>query len=171
MARAALEVAHQHLRDDEVSALRTRAWRALCQAGIRLCRGRCMDGCRSIVRDLIAYYLRDEQWGVAEGVIMQKDGRDDGEVGVGLLNFNSNADGEFLHIECMLLDHIARDLRHAFWRPLKSHFELVQDSGLYRPVNPRSMWMFHKGPAPVRSAEEFNVWADSGTESSESGSE
>ena len=152
MARAALEVVHQHLRDDEVAALRTQAWRALCQAGLRLCRGRPMEECRGIVRDLIAYYLRDEQWGVAEGVR-----KDDEEVPAGLLNFNRNADGEFLHIESMLMDRIAHDLRHAYWRPLKQYFEVVQDSGPYRPAHGV---MFRRGPAPVRAAEEFNVWAD-----------
>ena len=84
MARAALSVVFQQGRDDELAELRRRVaevaaersatrWATLCRAGLRLCAGRDLFQCEIAVRNLVADFIVEEKWCVAEGVVAEGD--------------------------------------------------------------------------------------------------
>ena len=153
MARAALSVVFNQGRDEELAALRVRVaeltaersaehWNNLCRAGVRL------GGCQDVVRCLVADFVMQEGWCVAEGVT----GRFN--TAPGRLNFNVNSHGRSLHIESLLVNRLMRDLRDGVWHPLRHYLRLIEECGIYSP----SEGLFYQGSAPPRAAEEYDVW-------------
>jgi hypothetical protein len=157
MARAALSVVFNQGRDEELAALRARVaeltaersatrWAALCRAGVHLCAG--LDHIRGqfAVRCLIADFVVEEGWCVAEGVT----GRF--YCPAGRLNFNMDAEGRLMHIESLLVNKVAVDLLHGRWHPLQHYLDYIAGCGIY------SAGLFYQGSAPPRAAEEYNRW-------------
>ena len=159
MARAALSVVFDQGRDAEITALRARIaeltaersatrWAALCRAGMRLCAGLDLFHCEIAVRCLVADFINEEGWCVAEGVT----GRFN--PAPGRLNFNVNSHGMPLHIESLLVNRLAGDLMGGVWHPLQHYLRLIAECGIYSP----SEGLFYQGSAPPRAAEEYDVW-------------
>ena len=138
MARASLSVVFDQGRDYEVTELRRRiaqlervaageyerrmadSWETLCRAGIRL---------RGVqVRALVEDFFERTRWGVAHGV-QYADGT---PVPPGPFNFAPNRNGEFLHLESVLIGYIENDFQTHNWRPLPEYLQLVQESGFFR---------------------------------------
>ena len=160
MARAALSVVFNQGRDEELAALRARIaeltaersatrWAALCRAGVKLCAD--LDHIRgqSAVRCLIADFVVEEGWCVAEGVT----GRF--YCPAGRLNFNVNSHGMPLHIESLLVNKLAGDLHMGRWHPLQHYLDYIAGCGIYSPG------LFYQGAAPPRAAE-YNRWSADG---------
>ena len=159
MARAALSVVFNQGRDEELAALRARVaeltaersaerWNTLCRAGVGLCTGLDLFHCEIAVRCLVADFIMEEQWCVAEGVT----GRFN--PAPGRLNFNVNSHGMPLHIESLLVNKLTGDLLYGRWHPLQHYLRLIAECGIYSP----SEGLFYQGSAPPRAAEEYNVW-------------
>ena len=162
MARAALAVVFNQDRDDELAALRARVaeltaersatrWATLCRAGVRLCAGLDLFHCEIAVRHLVADFIVEEKWCVAEGVIAEGDRFNPAP---GRLNFNVNSHGVPLHIEGLLVNRLAGDLMDGEWHPLQHYLRLTAECGVYRP----SEGLFYQGSAPPRAAEEYCAW-------------
>ena len=162
MARAALSVVYAHERDGELAELRRRVgevaaersaarWATLCRAGVRLCANLDMFHSEITVRRLVADYIAEEKWCVAEGVVSEGDRFNPAP---GRLNFNVNVHDVPLHIEGLLVNHIAGDFMDGEWHPLQHYLKLTAECGVYRP----SEGLFYQGSAPPRAAEEYSVW-------------
>ena len=152
MERTALAVVFNQGRDEELAALRARVaeltaerWDVLCRAGVRLCE---LGADESIIRCLVADFIMQEGWCLAEGVT----GRFDASPG--RLNFNANSRGMPLHIESLLVNRLTGDLRQGVWHGLSHYFRLIERCGLYSPGE----GLFYQGSAPPRAAEDYNVW-------------
>ena len=161
MARAALSVVYAHERDEEMADLRRRvvqlerhadgeyersladSWKALCRAGIRL---------RGDVRALIEDFVERTRWGVADGV-QYADGT---PVPPGPFNFGANGNGEYLHMESVLLDYIEDDFEERRWRPFTDYLQMVEDSELFMPRPGGLFDRFHVTALP-RCWEEFGA--------------
>ena len=156
MARAALSVVFDQGRDAEITGLRARIaeltaarsaerWGTLCRAGVLLCANLDHIQGQSAVRCLIADFISEEGWCVAEGVT----GRF--YCPAGRLNFNMDAEGRLMHIESLLVNKVAGDLHMGRWHPLQHYLDYIAGCG-YSPG------LFYQGSAPPRAAEEYNRW-------------
>ena len=169
MARAALSVVFNQGRDDEVAELRRRlaqleqdaagesarrmadCWETLCQAGISL------QGAQ--VRSLVERFIERTRWGVAPGV-QYADGT---PVPPGPFNLASNRNGDFLHLESVLIGYMEDDFLTGNWRPLPEYLQLVQESGFFR-LRPGGLFeRFHVTAAP-RLYDEFYDESESESE-------
>jgi hypothetical protein len=161
MARAALSVVFDQGRDAEITALRARIaeltaersatrWAALCRAGVLLCANLDHIQGQSAVRCLIADFISEEGWCVAEGVT----GRF--YCPAGRLNFNMDAEGRLMHIESLLVNKVAGDLHMGRWHPLQHYLDYIAGCGIYSPG------LFYQGTAPPRAADEYNRWSADG---------
>jgi hypothetical protein len=166
MARAALSVVFDHGRDAELSALRSRIaaleaarsaerWGALCRAGVLLSR---LPERFDAIRSLIAEFIVEERWCVAEGVTGPF------YCPPGRLNFHYNAIRSPLHIEAYLVNLLADDLADGVWYSLSTYLNHIAGLGIYTP----SENMFYQGDAPPRGVDAYNLW---GLESDSSDSE
>ena len=59
-----------------------------------------------------------------------------------------------LHIESLLVNRLAFDLKVGVWHGPPHSFRLIEECGLYSPGE----GLFYQGSAPPRAAEEYNVW-------------
>jgi hypothetical protein len=156
MARAALSVVFDQGRDDELVALRARIdalkaeqWDVICRGLLRF-RADFDDSYafQYVVRSMIADYVIEEGWCLAEGVT----GRFN--TSPGRLNFHVDSHGHPLHIESLLANRLTVDLMRGTWHPLRHYLRYIAECGTYTP----SEGMFYQGSAPPRAAEEYNRW-------------
>ena len=161
MSRAALSVVFNQGRDEEMAELRRRvahlerraagedqrrledAWETLCRAGIRL---------QGDVRALVQDFIERMGWGVADGVQYA----DGAPVPPGPFNFGANGNGEYLHLESVLLDYIEDDFQERKWRPFQDYVQMLADSELLAPHPGALFKRFHVTALP-RCYEEFGA--------------